>query len=59
MANLDFEQSGSIYINQNLCFYYEMLLSWCKKLQNTGKMYSQFVPGGTIKITIHEDSNSI
>ena len=40
MANLDFEQSGSIYINQNLCFYYEMLLSWCKKLQNMGKMYS-------------------
>ena len=54
MADLAFEGSDSIYINQSLWSYYKMLWSWNKKLHNMGRIYSWFVSGGTIKTKIYQ-----
>ena len=59
MADIGFEENGSIYINQSLCFYYKMLWSWSKKLHNMGRIYSWFVSGGTIKIEISKHGNFV
>ena len=59
MADLGFEETCSIYINQSLCSYYKMLWPWNKKLYIMGRIYSWFVSGGTIKVKILEHGDFV
>ena len=48
-----------IFMNQGLCSYYRILWSKTKRFESMGKMNSSFIPGGTVKIKIDENSKPL
>ena len=59
MEDLQLTGQGKLYINQSLCYYYRVLWSKSKSLHRMGKIFSCYVSNGTVKIKIHETSQSL
>ena len=50
----DFPEGTAIFINENLCFYYKILWSTCKKLWEKKLIHTYFTSNGNIQYRIRE-----
>ena len=56
MGDVDLLGQNKLSINKNLCPYYKVLCSKCKKLHSLSKVNSLFISGDTVKIRVSENS---
>ena len=59
MQEVGLPGNRSVFINTNLCPYYHMLWSKCKRLHDLGKISNFYISSGTIKVKISENRNPI
>ena len=56
MKEISFLEDNPIFVNQGLCTYYCVLWSKVQRLHSLKGISSFYVPGGTVKIKISENS---
>ena len=59
MQDIGLSGNQSIFRNTNLCPYYQMLWSKCKKLHELGNISNFYISNGTIKVKITENSSPV
>ena len=59
MEDLQLPGQDKLYINQRLCPYYSVLSSKSESLLRMGKIFSYYMPNGTVKIKIQEPSQPL
>ena len=57
MQDIGLTGNHSIFINTNLCPYYRMLWSKCKRLHELGNITNFYISSGTIKVKITNNSS--
>ena len=55
MENADLPGQNKLFMNKNLCPYYKVIRSKCKKLHSLGKINKFLLLGDTIKIKVSEN----
>ena len=57
MEDVNLPGQNKLFINRNLCPYYNVLWSKSKKLRSSGKIFSLYISGYAVKIKVNENSS--